>query len=89
VTWVTEEPTYYQSSPNVKRGFCSRCGSSVSWQYLDEDVALLIGSFDHPEDISPSAHMMADQQLPWLKMDDGLPRYPKFPPDSENQDQGL
>ena len=89
VTWVNEEPTFYQSSPNAKRGFCSRCGSSVSWHYLDDEIALLIGSFDHPEEIQPSAHMMTEKLLPWLKIDDGLPRYPKFPPGDDDQDQGL
>ena len=89
VTWLTEEPTYYQSSPKVKRGFCPRCGSSVSWQYLDDEIALLIGSFDHPEKIQPSAHMMAEQQLPWLKINDGLPQYPMFAPGDEYQDQDL
>jgi hypothetical protein len=89
VTWMNEEPTFYQSSPNVKRGFCSGCGSPVSWHYLDDEISLLIGSFDHPEEISPSAHMMTEQLLPWLKINDGLPQYPKFPPGDEYQDQDL
>ena len=80
VAWVNEEPTFYQSSQNVKRGFCSRCGSPVSWHYLDDEIALYLGSFDHPEEIQPSAHMMTEKQLPWLKIDDGLPRYPGEPP---------
>jgi hypothetical protein len=52
-------------------------------------MAMLIGSFDHPEEISPSAHMMNEKLLPWLKINDGLPRYPKYPPGDDYQDQGL
>ena len=89
VAWKKGEPNFYQSSPNAKRGFCPHCGSSISWHYLDDEISLLIGSFDHPEAIQPREHMMSEQQLPWLKIDDGLPRYPKFPPGDEVQDQNL
>jgi hypothetical protein len=89
VTWMNKKPTFYQSSQNAKRGFCPRCGSSVSWHYLDDEIAMLIGSFDHPEEFQPSAHMMTEKQLPWLKINDGLPRYPKFPPGDDDQDQNL
>jgi len=44
------------------------------------------GSFDHPEEVSPRAHMMAEKLLPWSKIDDGLPRYPKFAPGDDHQD---
>jgi hypothetical protein len=44
---------------------------------------------DHPEEIQPSAHMMAEKQLPWLKINAGLPRYPKWPPGDEGLDQNL
>jgi len=89
IIWTNGEPTFYQSSPNAKRGFCPRCGSSISWHYLDDQIAMLIGSFDHPEQIQPSAHMMVERRLPWLKIDDGLPRYPRFPPGDEDFDQKL
>jgi hypothetical protein len=89
VTWKNEEPSFYQSSQDAKRGFCPRCGSSVSWHYLDEEIWISVGSFDHPEEIQPEAHMMSEKQLPWLKIDDGLPRYPRFPPGDESQDQNL
>jgi hypothetical protein len=39
-----------------------------------ETVSLSIGSLDHPEKFQPVEHGCADRLLPWLKIDDGLPR---------------
>ncbi len=39
-----------------------------------EGISLSIGSLDHPEDVKPVEHGCTDRQLPWLKIDDGLPR---------------
>jgi len=89
VRWLNAEPTFYQSSPDAKRGFCARCGSSISWHHRDGEIALYLGSFDRPEALRPDAHMMAERQLPWLEIDDGLPRYPRFPPGDEGLDQDL
>ena len=33
------------------------------------------GSFDHPEEFQPTnVHCGIESQMPWLKIDDGLPR---------------
>jgi len=68
---------------------CRQCSKQTGSAFATGEIGLLIGSFDHPEEIQPSAHMMTEKQLPWLKIDDGLPRYPKFPPGDDYQDQGL
>ena len=33
-----------------------------------------IGSLDHPEDWPPSVHIGVETQVPWLTIDDDLPR---------------
>ena len=50
VKWTSEEPDFYRSSESAKRGFCSRCGSWLSWHWLDEKIMMTVGSFDHPEE---------------------------------------
>ena len=35
----------------------------------------MIGSLDHPEVFPPKSHSGIESQLPWLKIDDGLPRW--------------
>ena len=39
-----------------------------------ELIGFGLGSLDKPEDFRPSEHGFADSQIPWLVIDDGLPR---------------
>ena len=48
-----------QFYPGIRRGEC---------------LALAVGSLDHPENCEPIEHVYSQQELPWLKLDDGLPR---------------
>ena len=89
VQWTVGSPRLYQSSENAKRGFCAQCGSWVSWHWLEEKISLTAGSFDHPEQIDPKWHVFTESQVPWLRLNDGLPQCMRFPSDIEAQDQEL
>ncbi len=89
VNWLRGEPCLHQSSENAKRGFCAQCGSWVSWQWFDEKISLTAGSFDHPECIIPNYHVFTESQVPWISIDDALPRYRRYPPEIGSQDQEL
>lgn len=81
VTWLYDEPSVYQSSENCGRSFCSRCGSSIAHHWLDiGTIWPFIGTLDQPELVTPEFHIFTKEQIPWVKLDDGLPRYAKFPP---------
>ena len=32
VEWTHEEPSYFQSSVNIDRGFCARCGTPLTYR---------------------------------------------------------
>ncbi len=36
-------------------------------------MAVDVGSFDHPEEVSPQYHTGVESQVPWLTMADDLP----------------
>ena len=76
LAFTKEEPTYYQSSPFGRRGFCRQCGSRLIWMSPDkpEWTNLSAGCLDHPEKVEPSEHNCVESQLPWYQIDDGLPR---------------
>jgi hypothetical protein len=71
-------PTEYRSSPAVLRGFCATCGTSLT--YLNEaraqDIDLTLASLDEPQRLAPAMHVCVAHKLPWLSIEDGLPRYP-------------
>lgn len=74
-------PTYYTSSPGVRRGFCPRCGTSLTFESTrwPDDVHLMVGNFNAPEDFAPQCHVFAAERLSWLHIADGLPRYRTTP----------
>jgi hypothetical protein len=72
----------YASSQGVQRGFCGRCGTTLSFtaDFLPGLVDLTIASFDEPERLPPQLHMWERKRLPWLVLGDDLPRHAELPP---------
>jgi class 3 adenylate cyclase len=72
------EPTYYRSSLIYERGFCARCGSSLIGHYYapaaSDWVGIKTASLDHPERFAPTWHLGAESAMPWLEIQDDLPR---------------
>ena len=71
-------PKYYESSPIAERGFCSNCGSSLTYRGLVPQLAdwifVCVGCFDDPETFAPIWHLGIESQMPWLDIHDDLPR---------------
>ena len=80
--WSEGEPSYYRSSADAERGFCPICGGTVSLKetVLVDRVQVSLGSLDRPGDVTPDDHVWTQSQLPWLHIDDRLPRYPRNSP---------
>jgi hypothetical protein len=76
-TWVQGGPTRYRSSSEAERGFCDRCGSTLTMHeaVLGDRVQVTLGSLDRPEDVRPDDHVWTVSQLPWLDISDDLPRF--------------
>lgn len=82
VAWQ-REPDYYASSPIAQRGFCSACGTSLTFEYPDSDkMDLIVGCFDDPSRFRPTAHFAAESMhrrwidttgLPETRTDDYQP----------------
>ena len=73
----------YASSPGVSRGFCDRCGTSLT--YAGEDwpgqIAVLAATLDEPGFVSPTAHNYVEHKLPWVRLDDDLTKRARFSDD--------
>jgi hypothetical protein len=68
------EPTFYASSRIARRGFCGRCGTPLSFEYLESDAMdLTVGSLDRPEVMRPVMHVGVESRLPAWHHADGLP----------------
>lgn len=70
VRWLDGEPNFYESSSGVKRGFCSQCGTPLTYagEKWAGETHLLIGVFDDPRAFTPNADVFAGEALPWAQM---------------------
>jgi hypothetical protein len=70
-------PEVYESSPGVRRSFCGRCGTPVSFEdeRLPGETYLPVGVFDDPEAFEPEKHDWVSRRLGWFDVSDGLPRH--------------
>ena len=77
VEFLKGAPKVYRSSSFAERGFCADCGTPLTFQYLAarDDIGIAVGSFDEPARVKPDSHDGIESWVPWLVMDDGLPRY--------------
>ena len=74
-SWTQGEPTYFASSSVAKRGFCSKCGTPLSFEYTQSaHTSFTIGSFDEPDSLPPNAHLGCESQVSWLHIADDLPK---------------
>jgi hypothetical protein len=83
--FVHGTPKSYLSSPGVERGFCGNCGTSISitsTAYPDE-VYVSDAAIDDASSFPPEVHIWRSQSLPWLEINESLPRYLKFKSDGE------
>lgn len=76
-TWIGGEPTRFRSSEFAERGFCPKCGSTLSMheQVLADRVQVAVGSLDEPDRVRIDDHVWTEDSIAWFKVADELPRF--------------
>ncbi len=72
---------WYQSSQEVERGFCGRCGSTLFWQPLKKDyewVGVSASLFDSPLSLKMAKHTFVSEQGSYYDIADGVPQHPRY-----------
>jgi hypothetical protein len=72
VEWTRGQPSHFQSSANVKRGFCSACGTPLTFE-AEGGIDLAIGAFDDPRVAEPTLQVNPGDKLPFVDRIPGLP----------------
>jgi hypothetical protein len=74
ITWTRGSPATFQSSNFATRGFCSACGTPLTYDAPD-GLALAIGAFDDPRDIVPATQFGLEAKLPYTDTIPSLPNH--------------
>ncbi len=65
-------------SPDVRKGFCSECGSSLFSDPIDQDViAIAAGVLDAPTGLKIRGHVWMEQAGDYYEVNDETPQLPR------------
>ena len=71
---IDGKPTWFESSPGVRRGFCDRCGSSLFWQGRDQTrISIFAGTLDDPTGLVLGGHIHLAHKGDYYTVGDDLP----------------
>ncbi|KAA0684137.1 GFA family protein [Roseomonas genomospecies 6] len=74
--------SWYRSSAKARRGFCSRCGSSLFWKGDEADALdIAAGSLDQPTGLATLRHIHVADKADYYVIDDGLEAFPQGAPE--------
>ena len=75
----------FESTPGVKRGFCVRCGTSLTYQKdpaklpgASDDVYITTRTLDEPAAFPPEEHVFYGEHMPWLNVADDRPHHERL-----------
>lgn len=77
ITSGEESLATYQLSENLKKHFCSRCGSPIfnrNSRYPGRCM-LALGSLDNPAIVTPSVNVHCENRLAWVSLDETLQNF--------------
>ena len=67
---------WFASSDDLRRGFCTQCGSTMFSHRLSlAAVGLTVGTLNDPDRFQPAEHIWTSSMQRWIRLDDGLPQY--------------
>ncbi|MGB0411470.1 MAG: GFA family protein [Pikeienuella sp.] len=80
--WTGKTAKVWASSPGVERHFCDQCGTPMAFQadHYAGEIHLYAASLSNPAAFEPAFHVHYEERLPWLHIDDNLPKHPGFAP---------
>ncbi|MEE4349989.1 MAG: GFA family protein [Pacificimonas sp.] len=84
-------PAVYESSAGVRREHCAVCGTALTFRadYIEGMVDITAASLHDPEAFPPTAHINDRHAIGWSRSQDGLPRFPEFPPQARGATSNL
>jgi len=67
----------YRSSAQVWRGFCARCGTSLTYRHEGRtaEIDVTLATLDDPTQLAPQMHLWVKDRLPWVSIGDHLPQH--------------
>jgi hypothetical protein len=77
-SWTGDTPAFYESSPGVRRHFCSTCGTPMAYDadWDEKNIHLYAASLDDHSGFTPRFHVHHAEAVPWITLGDDLKKHP-------------
>lgn len=72
--WTRGAPKLFASSDRVRRGFCARCGTPLTYEFRESGIEVTIAALDDPGVAPPTVQHARSCRLAWA---DTLPSLPE------------
>jgi len=66
-------PAIFESSKDVSRTFCRRCGTSLTYQNSPDSIDVTLATLDDPEKLSPAKEVWAESRISWNALHGDIP----------------
>lgn len=70
-------PTTFESSPGVMRGFCSQCGTPLTYQRVGDTktIDVTTPTLDAADDYAPTKEIWVAEKLSWERLNDDMAHF--------------
>ena len=69
---------WFESSKIAKRGFCSTCGASMFYKFLQsKNMSIAAGMFSNPTKLKTQSNIFTKNKLDYYKLDLKIPKFNK------------
>ena len=77
----TDNLLYFESNPNVMRGFCKKCRTDISWINKEKSkwIGLTLGTCKHQNQFKPSKDIWIRSKLEWVVLDPNTDKHIRGP----------
>lgn len=77
LTFASEQPREFSSSPDVVRSFCGACGTPLTYRRPSKAgmIDVTTATLDRAHDFAPSKEIWVEDKLSWECLNDHIPHY--------------
>jgi hypothetical protein len=73
---IDGETRAYNSTPDLARHFCPRCGTPIfAARTSAGTISVALGTLDDPGALSPEVHSFTAAAIPWLAIAETMPKF--------------
>lgn len=80
LVWTRGAPSRFQSSDQIRRGFCAACGTPLTFEWSADKIDLAVFAFDDPSAVEPVVQLAVEGRPAWMEHLADMPVRPAMGP---------